>query len=172
MHVVKDCDSPSIAMITKDSVFNNRLLKVFLLEHDKPVPKGQLNHTAVKVPRPNQLCTRRACNCLWQPLQRLDKHSILQDKIRYHLVPAEHLERLEKHSILQILVEETPAGRDIILRCVFAKNEKSKNNLEYAIYHLSKSQVAFLTEFNEHRVKTVGDLRMLSKMVVLWPINL
>ena len=36
MHVQKGCDSPSIAMVTSESVWNNRSMKVFLLQHNTP----------------------------------------------------------------------------------------------------------------------------------------
>ena len=61
-YVNKDCDSPSIAMMTRDTVWNNRSLKSFLLPHHKsPVPRGQFNDTTVRVPNNNLLCRRRGC---------------------------------------------------------------------------------------------------------------
>ena len=70
MHVQKGCDSPSIAMVTSESVWNNRSMKVFLLQHNTPVPTGQFNDTAVRVPNNNLLCSRRGCRCLKQHLMR------------------------------------------------------------------------------------------------------
>ena len=144
-YVNKHCDSPSIAMITRDTVWNNRSLKVFLLPHHKsPVPRGQFNDTTVRVPNNNLLCSRRGCNCLKQHVQKLDK----------------------KH-ILHILVEEKEEDGETILKSVFAKDDKAKSERDFTIYHLPKSQIHFLTEFNERRINVVGDLRMLSNMVDL-----
>ena len=47
MYIKKGCDSPSIAMITAETVWNNRSIKCFLLEHNTLVPLGQFNDTAV-----------------------------------------------------------------------------------------------------------------------------
>ena len=64
-YVNKDCDSPSIAMMTRDTVWNNRSLKSFLLpQHKSPVPRGQFNDITVRVPNiyyNNLLCSRRGC---------------------------------------------------------------------------------------------------------------
>ena len=47
MDVKKGCDLPMIAMLTSQSVWNNRSVKAYLLQHNQPVPKGQFNDTAV-----------------------------------------------------------------------------------------------------------------------------
>ena len=133
-------------MITRDTVWNNRSLKVFLLPHHKsPVPRGQFNDTTVRVPNNNLLCSKRGCNCLKQHVQKLDK----------------------KH-ILHILVEEKEEDGETILKSVFAKDDKAKSERDFTIYHLPKSQIHFLTEFNECRINVVGDFRMLSNMVDLF----
>ena len=62
---------------SSESVWNNRSMKVFLLQHNTPVPTGQFNGTAVRVPNNDLLCTRRGCRCLKQDLERLDKKLIL-----------------------------------------------------------------------------------------------
>ena len=144
-YVNKDCDSPSIAMITRDTVWNNRSLKVFLLPHHKsPVPRGQFNDTTVRVPNNNFLCNRHGCNCLKQ-----------------------HAQKIDKKYILHILVEEKEEGGETILNSVFAKDDKAKSERDFTISHLRKSQIHFLTEFNERRINVVGDLQMLSNMVDL-----
>jgi len=137
MYVHKGCDSPSIAMFTADTIWNARSVKVFLLQHNTPVPPGQFNDTVVKVPKSNCLCSRRGCGCLKQ-----------------------HLKTLDKKKILHILVEEKKEGRDTVLRSVFVKDDKSKADKDFVLYHLPKSQMKFLTEFNDRRTKTVGDLSM------------
>ena len=73
MYVHKGCDSPSIAMFTADTIWNARSVKVFLLQHNTPVPPGQFNDTVVKVPKSNWLCSRRGCGCQKQYLQTLHK---------------------------------------------------------------------------------------------------
>ena len=112
-------------------------MKVFLLQHYTPVPPGQFNDTVVKVPKSNCLCSRRGCGCLKQ-----------------------HLKTLDKKKILHILVEEKKEGRDTVLRSVFVKDDKSKADKDFVLYHLPKSQMKFLTEFNDRRTQTVGDLSM------------
>ena len=137
MYVKKGCDSPMIAMLTSQSVWNNRSVKAYLLQHNQPVPKGQFNDTAVRVPKSSGLCATRGCNCLKQ-----------------------HMEKLDKHLILNILVEEKKEGRDTVLRSVFAKDEQFKDQRDYSVFHLPKSQMKFLIDFNSRRIDTVGDLRM------------
>ena len=78
MFIKKGCDWPSIAMITAETVWNNKSIKYFLLEHNNLVPLGQFNDTAVRVPKQHQLCTRRGCHCLKQHMEILDKKKILQ----------------------------------------------------------------------------------------------
>ena len=125
-------------MITAETVWNNRSIKCFLLEHNTLVPLGQFNDTAVRVPKQNQLCTRRGCHCLKQ-----------------------HMEILDKKKILQILVEEKQEGRETTLWSVFTKDDQCKSHADYPIYHLPKSQMNFLTDFNNCRiVQTVGYLGM------------
>ena len=131
MYAKPDCDSPSIGMVTQHTVFNTRSLKLFLLPHHSLVPRGQFNDTTVRVPKPHLLCNRRACNCLKQ-----------------------HLEILDKKKILQLLVEEKQDGRDITLRSVFVKDDKAIKEHDFTIYHLPKSQHNFLTEFNERRTRS------------------
>ena len=126
-----------IAMLTSQSVWNNRSVKAYLLQHNHPVPKGQFNDTAVRVPKPSGLCATRGCNCQKQ-----------------------HMEKLDKHLILNILVEEKKEGRDTVLRSVFAKDEQFKDQRDYSVFHLPKSQMKFLIDFNSRRIDTVGDLRM------------
>ena len=77
MYHKKWCDSPCIAMITSESVWNSRSIKAFLLQHNTPVPIGQFNDTAVRLPNKNMLCARQGCNCLKQHMERLDKKLIL-----------------------------------------------------------------------------------------------
>ena len=72
-----------------------------------------------------------------------------------------------KKHILHILVEEKEEGGETILNSVFAKDDKAKSERDFTISHLRKSQIHFLTEFNERRINVVGDLRMLSNMVDL-----
>ena len=67
---------------------------------------------------------------------------------------------IRQKKILHILVEEKKEGRDTVLRSVFAKNDKSKADKDFVLYHLPKSQMKFLTEFNDRRTQTVGDLSM------------
>ena len=43
---------------------------------------------------------------------------------------------------------------------MFAKDDKSKVDKDFVLYHLPKSQIKFLTEFNDRRTQTVGDLSM------------
>jgi len=40
MYVHKGCDSPSIAMFNADTIWNARSVKVFLLQHNTPIPPG------------------------------------------------------------------------------------------------------------------------------------
>ena len=47
-----------------------------------------------------------------------------------------------------------------MLRSVFAKDDKNKADKHFVVYHLPKSQMKFLTEFNNCRTQTVGDLSM------------
>ena len=98
--------------------------------------------TILDILKPHLLCNRRACSCLKQ-----------------------HLQILDKKKILQLLVEEKQDGRDITLISVFVKDDKAIKEHDFTIYHLPKSQHNFLTEFNERRTNIVGDLRMLSNMV-------
>ena len=64
MYVQKGCDSPSIAMFIADTIWNARSVKVFLLQHNTPIPPRQFNDTVVRVPKHNLLCSRRGCMCL------------------------------------------------------------------------------------------------------------
>ena len=43
-------------------------------------------------------------------------------------------------NILHKLVEEKKEGRDTVLRSVFAKDDKSKADKDFVLYHLPKSQ--------------------------------
>ena len=137
MYVKKGCDSPIIAMLTSQSVWNNRSVKAYLLQHNQPVPKGQFNDTAVRVPKSNSLCATRGCNCLKQ-----------------------HMEQLDKCLILNILVGEEQEDRDTVLRFVFAKDDQCEELRDFSVFHLPKSQMKFLIDFNTHKIDTVGDLRM------------
>ena len=136
MYMQKGCDSPSIAVFNANTIWNAQSVKVFLLQHNTPVPPGQFNDMVVRVPKHNLLCSRRGCRCLKQHLQTLDKKKI---------------------NILHILVEEKKVT---VLRSVFAKDDKRKAEKDFAVYHLPKSQMKFLTEFNDCRTQTVGDLSM------------
>ena len=51
-------------------------------------------------------------------------------------------------------------GRDTLLISVFAKDYQNKDNRKYDIYHLLKTQIKLLTDFNSRRSDTIGDLRM------------
>ena len=106
MYVKKGCDSPMIAMLISQSVWNNRSVKAYLLQHNQPVPKGQFNDTAVRVPKSSGLCATRGCNCLKQ-----------------------HMEKLDNDLFLNILVEEKQEGRDTVLSCIFAKDDQFKEQL-------------------------------------------
>ena len=103
MYVKKGCDSPVIAMLTSQSVWNNRSVKAYLLQHKQPVPKGQFTDTAVRVPKSSGLCATCGCNCLKQ-----------------------HMEKLDKHFILNILAEEKKEGRDTVLISVLPKMSNLK----------------------------------------------
>ena len=125
---------------SSESVWNNRSMKVFLLQHNTPVPTGQFNDTAVRIPNNDLLCTRWGCRCLKQDLERLDKKLILN-----------------------VLVEEKKEGRDTLLRSILVKDDQCKHERDYVVFHLLKSQVKFLTDFNNRRIQIVGDLRMYIK---------
>ena len=137
LYVRKGCDSPSVAMLTSQSVWNNRSVKAFILQHNIPVPTGEFNDTSVRVPKSSLLCASRGCNCLKQ-----------------------HMEKLDKKLILRILVKEKQDGRDTVLRSVFTKDDPYKDQKDYSVFHLPKSQMQFLTTFNSRRIDTVGDLRI------------
>ena len=102
MYLKKGCGSPCIAMLTSQSVWNNRSVKAYLLPHNQPVPPGQFNDTSVRVPKNSGLCASRGCNCFKQ-----------------------HMEKLDKLLILNILVEEKQEGRDTVLRSVFPRKIKT-----------------------------------------------
>jgi hypothetical protein len=70
------------------------------------------------------------------------------------------MEKLDKKLILHILVEEKQDGRDTVLRSIFAKDDQYKDQKDYSVFHLPKSQMQFLTTFNSRRIDTVGDLRI------------
>ena len=82
MYIKKRCDSPRIAMITAETVWNNRSIKCFLLEHNTLVTLGQFNDIAVRVPKQHQLCTRRGCHCLKQHMEILDNKRILKSLLK------------------------------------------------------------------------------------------
>ena len=103
----------------------------------QPVPTGQFNDTSVRVPKRFGLCATRRCNCLKR-----------------------HMEKLDKRLICNTMVTEKQEGRDTLLISVFAKDYQNKDNREYDIYHLLKTQIKFLTDFNSRRSDTTGDLRM------------
>ena len=85
-------------------------MKVFLLQHNTPVPTGQFNGTAVRVPNNDLLCTRRGCRCLKQDLERLDKKLILN-----------------------VLVEKKKEGRDTLLRSILVKDDQCKHERDYVV---------------------------------------
>ena len=101
---------------SSESVWNNRSMKVFLLQHNTPVPTGQFNGTAVRVPNNDLLCTRRGCRCLKQDLERLDKKLILN-----------------------VLVEEKKEGRDTLLRSILVKDDQCKHE---RLCDISSSEVS------------------------------
>ena len=68
--------------------------------------------------------------------------------------------KLDKRLIRNTMVTEKQEGRDTLLISVFAKDYQNKDNREYDIYHLLKTQIKFLTDFNSRRSDTTGDLRM------------
>ena len=45
-----------------------------------------------------------------------------------------------------------------MLRSVFAKDNKTKAEKDFVVYHLPKTQIKFLTEFNDRRTQTGADL--------------
>ena len=96
-----------------------------------PVPTGESNDTSVRVPKSSLLCASRGCKCLKQ-----------------------HREKLDKKLKLNILVEEKQDGRDTVLRSVFAKDDQYKDQKDYSVFHLSKSQMQFLTNFKSCRIDT------------------
>ena len=68
-----------------------------------------------------------------------------------------------KHSTkknLHILVEEKMEGRDTVVKSVFAKDNKSKAEKNFVVYHLPKSQTKYLTEFNDCRTQKTAALSM------------
>ena len=130
-------------MLTSQSVWNNRSVKAFILQHNMPVPTGESNDTSVRVPKSSRLCASCGCKCL--------KH---------------YREKLDKKLKLNILVEEKQDGRDTVLRSVFAKDDQYKDQKDYSVFHLPKSQMQFLTIFNSRRIDTVGDLRMQVKILL------
>ena len=100
---------------SSESVWNNRSMKVFLLQHNTPVPTGQFNDTAFRVPNNNLLCSRRGCRCLKQHLLKVDsKCSCGREK-----------------------------GRDPLLRSILVKDDQCKHEKDYVVFHLPKSQVKF-----------------------------
>ena len=70
------------------------------------------------------------------------------------------MEKLDKRLIRNTMVTEKQEGRDTLLISVFAKDYQNKDNREYDIYHLLKTQIKFLTDFNSCRSDTTGDLRI------------
>ena len=63
MYVDSDCPSPSFALINQDTVWNNRSLSCYLLDHHSRVPPGQFNDTTIRVPSATKLCPKRNCPC-------------------------------------------------------------------------------------------------------------
>jgi len=110
LYVKKGCDSPSVAMLTSQSVWNNRSVKAFILQHNTPVPTGESNDTSVRVPKSSLLCASRGCKCLKQ-----------------------HREKLDKKLKLNILVEEKQDGRDTVLQPVFAKEDQYEDQKDYSV---------------------------------------
>jgi hypothetical protein len=138
MFVNRGCFSPSIAMLTKNKVFNNASIKVFILEHLKEIPEGQFNDTVVKVPNNECLCAKRRCNCTKQ-----------------------HLQTLSKKDILNILVEETQTKDGIVCKSVLSKlKQKTDLREKYTVWHVPEQHNKFITDFNERRIKIRGDLRV------------
>ena len=117
MDAQKERDSLSFALVTSESVWNNRSRKVFILEHNTPVPIGQFNDTVVRVPNKILLCRGR---CLKQ-----------------------HLDRLDIKLILKVLVEEKREGRDTLPRSIFIKDDQCKHERDFVVFHLPKCQVKY-----------------------------
>ena len=82
------------------------------------------------------------------------------------------MEKLDKRLILNTMVTEKQEGRDTLLISVFAKDYQNKDNREYDIYHLLKTQIKFLTDFNSRRSDTIGDLRMHIYIYIIILVNL
>ena len=47
-----------------------------------------------------------------------------------------------------------------MLRSVFTKDDTTKAEKDFVVYHLPESQIKFLTEFNDRRTQAVADLSM------------
>ena len=58
-------------------------------------------------------------------------------------------------TIVNVLVEK---GRERYVAQV--KDDQCKHERDYVVFHLPKSQVKLLTDFNNRRIQIVGDLRM------------
>ena len=137
MYVDSDCPSPSFALINQDTVWNNRSLSCYLLDHHSRVPPGQFNDTTIRVPSATKLCPKRNCPC-----------------------PKKHLQKLDKKHIFQIAVEEKKEGAETILRSVMCRDDLVLSQTGYSVLHIPKSQTTFITSFNDRRTRICGALRM------------
>ena len=137
MYVDSDCPSPSFALINQDTVWNNRSLSFYLLDHHSRVPPGQFNDTTIRVPSATKLCPKRNCPC-----------------------PKKHLQKLDKKHIFQIAVEEKKEGAETILRSVMCRDDLVLSQTGYSVLHIPKSQTTFITSFNDRRTRICGDLRI------------
>ena len=69
-----------------------------------------------------------------------------------------NIRQTNKQKKLHILVEVKKESRDTVLRSVFTKEDETKAGKDFVVYQLPKSQMKYLTEFNDRRTQTVGDL--------------
>ena len=77
MCVSRECPSPSFALINQDTIWNTRSLKVYLLEHDSPVPEGQFDDTSIHVdPTPTQTMLKEKLSLSKNSSPKLDKKDI------------------------------------------------------------------------------------------------
>ena len=77
------------------------------------------------------------------------------------------MQRIDKKDILKILAKEIEQGKETILRLLFAKDDKAKRERNFTIYCLLKSQIKFLTEFDQCTISVIDDHRILFKLVDL-----
>ena len=137
MYVNRECPSPSFALINQETFWNTRSLKVYLLEHNTPVPEGQFNDTSIRVPTPTKLCPKKNCPC-----------------------PKTHLQKLGKKDIFHIAVEEKTNGAETTLRSIMCRDGSFTQQTGYTVFHVPKTQISFVTTFNDRRASIRGDMRI------------